>query len=295
MLPVPDVKYSVLFAGRHYSILLAESEYADDRMRKISIGHAFADSIDDTTGKAEELMLKSRGKNACRLLNLLFVLAFFSILLFMLININKDRKQFLDEIYLAYLKNMMIESSPADNEAYDAQDSAITVYADDYVYNAYYTGVNDIFIAPYIHGASIPEEFDVLDSYRNIVLFISVKDKPEKIASLFENQVDMDIGQEVLIISHPYGLMDTKTSAVINANNYDRYGHLYYMANIPLTEDLMGALVIDRNNRACGILLPVYRDFFSWKYRIGIIPVSFLKIIFDEWISKREENGYKPV
>lgn len=283
--------YQVLLKHRKFCIILIEGDIEGNEAVKKSLSFRHAGSMEEIIPNTLELIKEHKKSIYYIILNIIIIFLFFATLFYLIHSMDRDRALFLEKLYVSVLSraeyDKKISGSLGDNA--DISQMSIVVSSGNTFYNAYYTGLGDIFFSPYIHGAQVPMKFRVLDSYRNILLFAEVSERPDNLMGLFEDTADMQIGQEVVIISHPYGLVDTKTSAVINGAYADMYGHLYYTSNASVSADMIGALVVSRDNKPCGVMLPVYQDFFSRQYKLGIYDLKFIEKVFKDSFQENED------
>lgn len=276
-------EYKKLFQDKksRFVIIQTEENQLSKHLRKASISYLHVDSPDDTTAGIEKLLSKHRRAPLYIVLNIITALMFTAVLLYFLEYINRDKRLFLDSLFVAYIKQLTLENN--ENMQVFTEDRYIdnpyhfVLSVENRYISVYGTDSQDLFIIPYLNGLKSNEMINILDNYRDIFLSANLENSEIKLSSIFDFSTDIYMGKEIFIISHPFGILNTKAYGIINGAYNDIYGHVYYTSNAPISNDMIGALVTDKSDNFCGIILPVYSDYWSKKFKPGIFGASFLK------------------
>lgn len=284
-LPMITQKFDVLFKTKNIAILLFENLENDAFVKKISIDILYINSLDNITFEIEALLKKRKINMAYMLFNILLLILFVFIVFTFLSLLYEDRKDHIDETFINYIKHLAMEKDyniHINEYMSDIYASSVVLPLGSFYISAHSTGINNHFIIPYIGNLSDLYGFKKVLNYRNIFSVIELASATNSKISIFNNEGDIFIGSEIFIISHPYGLTGTKTFGIINGTGNDIYGNVFYTSNIPLSNEMLGGIVQDKNKKNCGIILPAYREHFTNEYEPAIFPLSFIKEILRE-------------
>lgn len=269
--------FKLLYKGHDTSVILTDNKFHAEFFRKASSSKCLH-SLDHLSEEVEKIMKRAPKGLLYIAVNSFAAVLFVIIVICFLFILENRRKTFLESSLMHYEQLMTFESKFNINNLSIYEDLtgfSVVLRFDDKIIPAYNIGHDDIFLVPFLKNLRKVEEFN----YRDIFLTIMLEEQNAALISIFENNSSLHIGKQIFVISHPYGFFDTKTGGMITGISNDSYGHRYFNSNIALNNEMLGGIVIDSENRICGMVLPVYTDIFSKRSVPGIFEISFLKSI----------------